>query len=73
MAYAGSTVPSEHGEFSGGGMIDPQRRADRLVGQEAGVQHMGEELWEVYATNPARSDEDLSEVAVPRVLKDGLP
>lgn len=37
-------------------MIDPQRRADRAVGTNAdptGYQNMGEELWEIYATDPA--------------------
>lgn len=45
-----------HGEFSGGpGMIDPERRALGIIGQDAGpvVQGVGEELWEIYATNPA--------------------
>lgn len=50
-------VPKGHSEFGGGpGMIDATRRADRAVGTNTdamGYQNMGEELWEVYATNPA--------------------
>lgn len=46
-----------HGEFSGGeGLInDEERRAARVIGQEAGplVQGPNEELMEIYATNPA--------------------
>lgn len=56
MPRAGSSLPSDHTEFGGGpGMIDPVRRADRVIGQQAGpvVQGVGEELWEIYATNPA--------------------
>lgn len=61
MAYSASSIPSDHGEFSGGpGMIDPERRADRVLEPH-------EELWEAYATNPA-STEDPQEVPVPRTL-----
>ena len=46
-----------HGEFSGtAGLInDEERRAARVIGQEAGplVQGPNEELMEIYATNPA--------------------
>lgn len=57
-------IPRDHSEFGGGpGMIDPQRRKDRVLEPH-------EELWEMYATNPAAPDEDLSEVPVPR--QDGL-
>lgn len=49
-------------------MIDPERRNDRVIGQEAGplVQGVAEELWEIYATNPAVADEDLSKVRIER-------
>lgn len=46
-------VDSEFGD--GKGLIDPIRRAERVIGQEAGplAQRVGEELLEIYATNPA--------------------
>ena len=50
---------SEFGD--GPGLIDPIRREERVIGQEAtamGYQRMGEELWEVYATNPADPNAD---------------
>jgi hypothetical protein len=50
-------VPAGHTEFGGGpGLIDNVRRSERIVGTEAGPavdDHVGEELWEIYATNPA--------------------
>lgn len=50
-------APKGHSEFGGGpGMIDPQRRQDRVIGQDAtatGYANIGEELWEIYATNSA--------------------
>lgn len=73
MAYSGQSIPRDHSEFGGGpGMIDPQRRADRVLDPH-------EEGWEIKATNPASESasatgsgtEELSEVPVPRVL-DGL-
>lgn len=45
---------SEFGE--GRGLIDPIRRADRAIGQNSGplaVERSGEELLEIYATDPA--------------------
>jgi hypothetical protein len=46
-----------HGEFSGGpGLIDPVRRAERVVGNDSGtavMYNLGEELKEIYATDPA--------------------
>lgn len=49
-----------HGEFSGGpGLIDPVRRAERVVGNDTGtgvMYHIGEELKEIYATDPANPD-----------------
>lgn len=60
MPRKGSSLPKTHTEFGGGpGLIDEVRRADRVVGTEAyalGVQGMGEELMEIYATNPADPD-----------------
>lgn len=76
MAYSGSSIPADHSEFGGGpGMIDPQRRADRVLEPH-------EELWEIHMTNPASASaaagevdaqaagtvEELSEVPVPRTL-----
>jgi len=76
MAYTASSIPNDHSEFGGGpGMIDPQRRADRVLEGH-------EELWEIHMTNPAAASalagdldgttagvsEDLSEVPVPRTL-----
>ena len=76
MAYTASSIPADHSEFGGGpGMIDPQRRADRVLEPH-------EELWEIKATNPASASatagevdataactiEELSEVPVPRTL-----
>lgn len=59
MAYTGGSRPRDHTQFGGGpGLIDPERRKDRVVGQEAtatGYGNMGEELWEIYATNPAQA------------------
>lgn len=52
-------VDSEFGD--GPGLIDPIRRAARVIGQEAGPigpQRLGEELWEIYATNPADPNAD---------------
>lgn len=42
-------------------MIDPERRKDRVLEPH-------EEMWEIKATNPAASDEDVAEVPVPRTL-----
>jgi len=43
-------VPKGHSEFGGGeGLIDPQRRKDRVLSE--GANPPGEELWEIYATN----------------------
>jgi hypothetical protein len=52
-------VGTDEGEFSGGGgLIDPIRRAARVIGQQAGpvVQGPSEELMEIYATNPTDPD-----------------
>lgn len=47
MPYSKDSIPKGHTEFGGGpGMIDPMRRADRVLEPH-------EQLWEVYATNPA--------------------
>lgn len=48
-------VPADHSEFGGGpGLIDPVRRADRVIGQETyAIPMVGEEAMEIYATNPA--------------------
>lgn len=47
MPYSKDSIPSNHTEFGGGpGMIDPQRRKDRVL-----LPH--EQLWEIYATEPA--------------------
>lgn len=51
MAYTADSIPSDHGEFSGGpGMIDPEVRKDR-----EGLEPY-QRLWEIYATNPAPAD-----------------
>jgi hypothetical protein len=54
--------PAFESEFGdGGGLIDPIRRAARVIGQDAdptGYQRAGEELWEIYATNPSNVDAD---------------
>lgn len=66
---ARTKAPKGDTEFGGGpGLIDPERRKERVIGQAAGplVQGVAEELWEIYATNPARSDEELSEVRIER-------
>lgn len=61
MAYSGASIPKDHSEFGGGpGMIDPERRADRVLEPH-------EELWEIKATNPGAT-EDPQEVPVPRTL-----
>lgn len=40
-------APKDHSEFGGGpGMIDPVVRADRALKDH-------QQLWEIYATNPA--------------------
>lgn len=53
-------VPADHTEFGGGpGLIDNVRRAGRVVGENSGPlvdDRVGEELWEIYATNPADPD-----------------
>lgn len=47
MAYTADSIPSDHGEFSGGpGLIDPELRKDRVLTPE-------QRLLEMYATNPA--------------------
>lgn len=55
-------VTKNDSEFGDGkGLIDPIRRAERVVGQEAtalGVQRLGEELLEIYATNPANPNSE---------------
>jgi hypothetical protein len=57
MPRAGNSLPSDHTEFGGGsGLIDPVRRADRVIGTASGPlvdDRVGEELMEIYATNPA--------------------
>lgn len=58
MAY--KDIPKGHTEFGGGpGMIDPERRKDRVVSAE-------EEMRELYATDNMDSGESLEEVDVPR-------
>jgi hypothetical protein len=56
------TLSADDSEFGDGpGLIDPIRRAERVVGQAAtasGYQRAGEEAWEIYATNPADPDAD---------------
>lgn len=56
------SITPDDSEFGDGpGLIDETRRAERVIGQEAtamGYQRMGEELWEIYATNPANPDAD---------------
>lgn len=51
------SVSSDDSEFGDGpGLIDETRRAERVIGQAAtatGYGRMGEEAWEIYATNPA--------------------
>lgn len=65
MAYSAGNIPADHTEFGGGpGLIDPQRRKDRVLEPH-------EEIWEIKATNPSVADEDLAEVPIPRVLKGG--
>lgn len=57
-------VPTGHTEFGGGpGMIDPQRRKDRVFEGEDGAQ----ELWEIYATVPhdPESEPETSQVERP--------
>lgn len=57
MPYSKSNVPSNHSEFSGGpGMIDPVVREDRTL-------ETHQQLWELYATNPASPDESNPGVA----------
>lgn len=47
MAYTRETIPKSHTEFGGGpGMIDPVLREDRILKPE-------QQLWEIYATEPA--------------------
>jgi len=57
MPRAGNSLPSDHSEFGGGsGLIDPVRRADRVIGQNSGPlvdERVNEELMEIYATNPS--------------------
>lgn len=60
-------APKDHSEFGGGGgLVDPVRRADRIVGSAAGPtpQGVAEELWEIYATDPSKADENLAEVEI---------
>jgi len=68
MAY--EKAPANHTEFGGGeGMIDPEMRKDRIIGQSAETlaeRHLGEELWEIYATNPSVADEELDKVLIER-------
>lgn len=68
MPYTRTSRPKSHGEFSGGPeFIDPQRKLDRVVGTETfpmAYQNPGEELAEIYATNPADPDSE---------QKDGRP
>jgi hypothetical protein len=49
-------------------LIDPTRRAERVIGQQAGplVQGVGEELMEIYATDPTKQGEDLAKVQLER-------
>jgi len=59
-----------HGEFSGGaGLIDPQMRVGRLVGNASGtavLTEIGQELREIYALDPAKSGQDLATVQLER-------
>jgi hypothetical protein len=51
-----------HGEFSGGpGLVDPVRRADRVLEPH-------EEVWEIYALSPEKSDGEASEADLDRGL-----
>lgn len=62
-------APKDHTEFGGGdGLIDPVRRADRVIGQNAGplVQGPNEELMEIYFSDPSRADENLAETELGR-------
>lgn len=46
MPYSKGSIPPDHSEFGGGrGLIDPVRRADRVL-------EPYEQLMEVYATDP---------------------
>jgi len=62
-----------HGEFSGGpGMFgdgEPsERRSARVIGNDSGtavMYNLGEELKEIYATDPMVAGQDLSSVVVP--------
>lgn len=51
---------TEETEFGGGpGLIDATRRAERVIGQATGGPGgVGEELMEIYATNPADPNSD---------------
>lgn len=61
-------APRDHSEYGGGpGIIDPVRRADRAIGQAVGV--AGEELMEIYATDPNLADENLAEVEIGRLRR----
>lgn len=76
MPRKATTEDSEFGD--GPGLIDTQRRADRAIGQDAdpmGYQRMGEEAWEIYATNPNDPEADPKESVLgvepaPRVWPD---
>jgi len=71
MSY--TKAPKNHGEFSGGpGLVDPEQRKDRNIGPATGPlvdERVGEELLEIYATNPAIADEDLATVQIERPTK----
>lgn len=57
-------APNGHSEFGGGpGMIDPVRRKDRVFEN----QDAGQQLWEIYATDPAdpSSEPETSQVDRP--------
>lgn len=47
MPYSRESVPPGHTQFGGGpGMVDPMVREDRVLEPH-------QEVWEIYATNPA--------------------
>lgn len=61
MAYTKDSIPATHTEFGGGpGMLDPVLREDRVHVEPYHA------MWEIYATNPAHSGEDIAEVPVER-------